>query len=874
MSAPRLIRVVELIHQRRARRERMRRSGPQRALAAGALLLGALSVLAAIGLLFAPQAYAYLTRDLPALETLPQLFDPQSGALLQPTIFHDANGAELLRLEHPSLPRRFIDIQAAPVLASALVASRQPDYWTRPLFNRAAFDSPLGIAEELIQEFLYPLEESGWLQTLQVRLLAAQLVERYGRAEVLSWYANSRVFGYYAVGVEAASQLYFGKAASQLTLAEASLLAPVIQAPALNPIDAPQLAIQRQQALLLEMLDLGLINEGAVTDALVQPLGVQPAPTPLSSLDPEFTELALAQLQEVVGFERALRGGLTVETSFDTELQAQLDALLAAQPGPQALVLDPASGQVLALRGQITAANHPADGLLSPFAYLTAFARNQFPASLAWGTGSNDPEQAAKGPVSLRESLANQYGSVFDQILAQVGSDEVVSAASQAGFAGWADSSGQASLLDAAQAYATLANLGAWRGFADAEGQPQPSLLVSIIGPDGEVLLDASQASSVQVFSPELAFLVTDVLADASVHADANQQTFLRQVGRPAALHVDLSDLGNLAIAYSPQRVVLVSVPELDDPVVPLAAVFQAAHLGLPIQAWQTPSGLASAVVCVPGGGLPGPDCPQTRREIFLTANAPTSVDTLYHRVAINRLSGNLATVFTAPEFVEERLFVNVPDDIPVSALPEGIAAAPEVYDSFVVPAGSERAALLEPAAFDLVAGEIELHGNANGADFADYQLAVGRGLRPIEWVELEPASATPVRDGQLGSWDTRDFADGLYAIRLQVRDANGGIETIYSLVTVDNQAPELELLSDLDDLHAGREFSIRLLADDAYGIAGLDVYINGVLLGRVEQAPYVLSAELAAGAHTLRVIASDQAGNVTDLQLDFEVAP
>ncbi len=40
------------------------------------------------------------------------------------------------------------------------------------------------------------------------------------------------------------------------------------------------------------MLDLGLIDEGAVTDALVQPLSVQPAPTPLSSLAPEFTELA------------------------------------------------------------------------------------------------------------------------------------------------------------------------------------------------------------------------------------------------------------------------------------------------------------------------------------------------------------------------------------------------------------------------------------------------------------------------------------------------------------------------------------------------------------------------------------------------------
>lgn len=867
MPASRLIRVVELIHQRRARRERVRRSGPQRVMAASALWLGVVSVLAAVALLFAPQAYSYLTRDLPALEALPKLFDADSGSLLQPTIFYAADGGELLRLESPAYPRSFIDMQDAPVLTNALVASRQPDYWTRPLFNTGSFDSPPGIAEELIREFLYPKEEGSWLHTLRVRLLAAQLVERYGRPQVLSWYANSRVFGYHAVGVEAASQLYFGKAASQLTLAEATLLTPVTQAPALNPIDAPQLDLQRQQALLLDMLDQGLVDEAMVTEALVQTSTVQPAHAPLASQAPQFTEIAFAELQQQIGLEAALRGGLTVQTSYDAVLQAQLEEILAAQPEAQSLVLDPTNGQVLAFVGRIDLATHPASGLVNPFVYLTAFAHNMSPASLAWDT-------TARGPVSLRESLANDYASVLNQLFTQVGPDEVYAAAGQSGMGTLDGLAERVSLLEAAQAYATLANLGARRGLADAEGQPQPSLLVKVVGPDGEVLLDASQAASVQIFSPELVYVVTDVLTDASVREEPTQQTFLRQVGRPAALHVGQSLEGNIAIAYSPQRVVLVSVPELEDPVVPLAAVFQAAHTGLPIQAWPAPTGLASAVVCVPGGGLPGPDCPQTRRELFLAGNVPTSLDTLYQRIAINRLSGNLATVFTAPEFVEEQLFVAVPDDISTSSLPGSVAVAPDAYDSFVVPAGSERAALQQPPAFDLVAGELEVHGNAGGEDFASYQLAVGRGLRPNDWIELGPAASDPVSGSHLGSWDTTEFKDGLYAIRLQVRAANGSIETVYTLVTVDNQPPALELFSELDDIRAGQEFNIRLLAEDAYGVAGLDVYINGILLGRVEQAPYRLGAELGAGTYTLRVIASDQAGNVADLQVEFEVAP
>ena len=47
-----------------------------------------------------------------------------------------------------------------------------------------------------------------------MRLLAGQLVSRYGRAQVLEWYLNSAYFGRLAYGAESAARLYLGKSAA------------------------------------------------------------------------------------------------------------------------------------------------------------------------------------------------------------------------------------------------------------------------------------------------------------------------------------------------------------------------------------------------------------------------------------------------------------------------------------------------------------------------------------------------------------------------------------------------------------------------------------------------------------------------------------
>ena len=56
---------------------------------------------------------------------------------------------------------------------------------------------------------------------------AFQLERRYTKDEILEFYMNAIYFGHGCYGVEAASQLFFGKPIEKLTLAEAALLAGV-----------------------------------------------------------------------------------------------------------------------------------------------------------------------------------------------------------------------------------------------------------------------------------------------------------------------------------------------------------------------------------------------------------------------------------------------------------------------------------------------------------------------------------------------------------------------------------------------------------------------------------------------------------------------
>src|SRR5690606_20934656 len=127
--------------------------------------------------------------------------------------------------------------------------------WSNPGYNQNFLsDEPdRTIAESLVERLLLWDEPPGLKRDLRMRLLAAQITRKFGRAQVLEWYLNSTAYGHNTIGIDSAAQLYLNQEANQLNLAEAALLTATSLTPSLNPLDAPQAALENQEELLNQL---------------------------------------------------------------------------------------------------------------------------------------------------------------------------------------------------------------------------------------------------------------------------------------------------------------------------------------------------------------------------------------------------------------------------------------------------------------------------------------------------------------------------------------------------------------------------------------------------------------------------------------------
>ena len=105
--------------------------------------------------------------------------------------------------------------------------------------------------------------------------IAAQVNLRYSRDELLTIYANRVWFGDNQVGVEAASQYYFGKEPNQLDIGEAALLAGLVKAPSVySPYKNPDRALLRRNEVIDAMAQDHVITDDQGKAAKATSLGV------------------------------------------------------------------------------------------------------------------------------------------------------------------------------------------------------------------------------------------------------------------------------------------------------------------------------------------------------------------------------------------------------------------------------------------------------------------------------------------------------------------------------------------------------------------------------------------------------------------------
>lgn len=914
---------LTIVRQRRQRREKARRSAEKRTqrLAFG---IGSIVSAAAVTLVLAAAfAYASLTRGLPPVEALEAQLNPSSGLLLQPTRLYDRAGQRLLAILAPTdSPRTFLRYEEfSPWLVQATLALTQPDFQDSPGYVLEGWQDPDShptLAQALVFQFLLADEPPAARRAIRERLLAAQVTTRYGPQQVLEWYLNSADYGHNAYGAEAAARLYFGKSVADLTLSEAVMLAVVGEAPALNPFDAPQAAEANWLEALRTLLSLGWITPAQANEAVNSPPALLDRPESDilitdAGVSPQFVDYLLRQLDSVLGAGRVEHGGAVVLTSLDYALQLQADCILRSRisqltGGPAVLpasdgsacetaallpevsvapsetsggvlILDPATGQILAAAGDLS--SQPAGTSITPFLYLTGFARGLNPASLAWDLPGEAPSlgQVYHGPVRLRLALVNDYLAPARTLAAQLGTQSILQTAISFGLelpaASLLEEEFEVSPFNLASAYGVFAVEGIQAGRGADSSALEPSAVLQVSGADGSLWLDWAAPETRLVVSPQLAYLMNHVLSGRP------EGSSLLDIGRPAAVKASstLDGAGAWVTGYTPQRVTAVYLTGAGSGSGSAAeglwqALMQTAVAGLPSTGWQTPSGVVSVKVCDPSGLLPTSICPSVVEEVFLEGRQPVQADTLYQAFEINIETGLLATVFTPPELVRSRVYLVLPSDAQAWAEAAGIEQPPSIYDTYQ-PAGTlEGAQITSPAMFEDGRGVVEVRGTAAGADFVSYRLEYGAGLNPARWLQIGSNAATPVTGGLLASWDTTGL-DGLYVLRLLVVRAGGRVDEALVQVTLDNTPPQVDILYPQagQEISLGDEPQVALQAQvqEAF-LSTVTFYLDGEKIASLSVAPFGALWQAEAGQHLLRVEAADWAGNVGTAEIRFSV--
>jgi len=491
-----------------------------------------------------------------------------------------------------------------------------------------------------------------WPQKIRETVLALRLEQLHSKDRILAEYLNRAPCGNQIYGLPAAARLYLDKTPANLTPAEAAFLLALPQAPsALNPYRRVGPALARRNRILARMAALGFLTDSQKNRAQAEPLNLSELRRPF--LAPHFVTQVKSRLSEP--------GPGVVRTTLDLEIQSQVERLVeqAVSQGRDkgltqaaALVLDHHSGEILAWVGSadffdekegqndgVTALRQPGSAV-KPLTYAAAFDAGLTPADLVEDApvdfglrrGVYRPvnyDRRFRGPVSLRTALASSLNVPAVKVLERVGLTRVLEKMKAAGLKsltkepdfyglGLTLGGGEVSLLELAEAYATLAAGGVYR----------PSLMLRPENPDSR--------PAQRVFSPQAAYLVTDILADDAARAAGFGRDSVLALPFPAAAKTGTSKnfRDNWAVGYTTSVVVAVWAGNFDGrPMGSVSGVSGAGPLWrrimrllaryYPPESFTRPEGLIEATVCPETGLRAATQCPRRRDELFMTGRLP-----------------------------------------------------------------------------------------------------------------------------------------------------------------------------------------------------------------------------------------------------------
>ena len=222
-------------------------------------------------------------------------------------------------------------------LIDATIATEDATFYTNPGVDAARIaGAALGNAQEgdvvsgastitmQLARNLFLGDDQRYQQSMDRKMLEAGLAQEvtslFSKDEILEMYLNLLNYGHMAYGPEAAAQVYFGKSAADLSLAEATLLAGIPQQPANLDLFTDFDAAKARQRVVLDMLVRhGFLSQTEADKIHAESVTLNPAPDQVTNAAPHFTQYVWDVLDSRLGEGAAVRSGLAVTTTLDSE---------------------------------------------------------------------------------------------------------------------------------------------------------------------------------------------------------------------------------------------------------------------------------------------------------------------------------------------------------------------------------------------------------------------------------------------------------------------------------------------------------------------------------------------------------------------------
>ncbi len=412
--------------------------------------------------------------------------------------------------------------------------------------NRGVSEGGSTITQQLAKN-AYLSQEQTLKRKIQEAFLALQLEKQYTKQEILELYLNQIYFGQGAYGVQAASQLYFGKNVEDLSLSECAMLAGIPKSPNYySPLNNFKASTERQSTVLDQMVKYEYIDEATARKARAAEIKLAKHTAEKKSTSASyFVDYVTQALIEKYGADAVYKNGLKIYTTLDLDMQHIAERTIAeqlpkyqtdengiVQPQGALVAIEPHTGYIKAMVGgrgddqfnRATMAIRQPGSAFKPFVFLAAIESNLSPSTviddspITFGTWSPvNYNGKFNGKVTLRATAERSLNVPTVKIAQQIGTDKPLYYAQEMGISTLVLDGPQndrnlsmalggltrgVTPLELAAAYGVFANNGVYA---------TPTAIIKVVDRNGKIL-EQNTVQEKTVISEKSAYILTDML--------------------------------------------------------------------------------------------------------------------------------------------------------------------------------------------------------------------------------------------------------------------------------------------------------------------------------------------------------------------------